>query len=75
MSAIDRSPFHTPEHPDADFPESWEGGHALIIEYGDCEFISHCQCGKWLDTSNPARFNADHVTGRWEQHCVGRKSL
>lgn len=27
-----------------EFPATWEGGHALVIEYGDCELYGKCQC-------------------------------
>lgn len=47
--------------PDADFRETVAGGHALIIEhapghalvvqYGDCEFWFSCQCGYRLPLS------------------------
>jgi hypothetical protein len=31
---------------DPEFPTTLSGGHALIVEYGDCEFYGRCQCGK-----------------------------
>ncbi|MGW4648076.1 hypothetical protein [Kitasatospora sp. NPDC004289] len=62
-------PFHTPADPDPDFPATWQGGHALILGYGDCEFIAQCQCGQDLGTGRP-----DTPLGRfataWERHVM-----
>ena len=52
-----------------DFPATWEGGHALVIEYGDCEFIGRCQCGKPLATIRPNQ-SLDEFGQPWEKHVM-----
>lgn len=52
------------------FPTTWEGGHALVIEYGDCEFYGRCQCGKDLGMVTPDRFRDDVFGGKWERHVM-----
>lgn len=54
---------------DEDFPTTWEGGHSLVIEYGDCEFYGRCQCGKDLGMQTPNRPLDDFGT-KWERHVM-----
>lgn len=71
-SLAQHEPFHVPEAPDTDFPETWQGGHAMIIEYGDCEFYASCQCGAPLGMATPDRFTAmlPRFADAWENHSV-----
>lgn len=54
---------------DEDFPTTWEGGHALVIEYGDCEMYGRCQCGRDLGTATPDK-PLDRFAGPWERHVM-----
>ncbi|WP_329492461.1 hypothetical protein OG618_37440 (plasmid) [Kitasatospora sp. NBC_01246] len=56
-------------NPDPQFPASLAGGHALVLEYGDCEILASCQCGQRLGTSTPDRPLDDHAT-TWERHVI-----
>lgn len=60
-----REPHADP--PDLEFRETLAGGHALVVEYGDCELIGSCQCGRRLGTLLPDR-PLDHLAGLWERH-------
>jgi hypothetical protein len=53
--------------PDPDFTETLAGGHALIVEYGDCELIGSCQCGRRFGTTTPAA-SLDTFVDPWERH-------
>lgn len=53
-----------------DFRTTWEGGHALITEYGDCEFYGRCQCGKDFGMVTPNRYRADVFGTKWERHVM-----
>ena len=55
---------------DEDFPTTWEGGHALVIEYGDCEFYGRCLCGKKLGMVTPDKYRDDAFSGKWEHHVM-----
>ena len=55
---------------DEDFRTTWEGGHALVIEYGDCEFYGRCQCGKDFGMVTPNRFRDDAFGAKWEHHVM-----
>lgn len=55
---------------DEDFRTTWEGGHALVIEYGDCEFYGRCQCGKDFGMVTPDKFRDDVFGGKWERHVM-----
>ncbi|MER7815590.1 hypothetical protein [Streptomyces sp. NPDC096153] len=55
--------------PDPDFRESLPGGHALVVEFGDCEFHGSCQCGKPLGTIRQNQ-SIDRFGGQWERHCM-----
>lgn len=54
---------------DEDFPTTWEGGHSLVIEYGDCEFYGRCQCGKELGMQTPNK-PLDNLGTKWERHVM-----
>jgi hypothetical protein len=55
---------------DPEFPTTLDGGHALIVEYGDCEFYGRCQCGKKLGMVTPDKFRDDVFGGKWERHVM-----
>ncbi len=55
--------------PDPDFRETLAGGHALIVEYGDCELIGSCQCGAKFGRTTPDASLDTFVPG-WERHCM-----
>lgn len=65
LARADREP-HDPD-PDPDFPETLAGGHALIVQYGDCELIGSCQCGRRLGTTTPDA-SLDTFVQPWERH-------
>lgn len=54
---------------DPDFRETLAGGHALIVEYGDCELIGSCQCGKPFGRTTPDA-SLDTFVQPWERHCM-----
>jgi hypothetical protein len=56
---------------DDEFPASWAGGHALVIEFGDEEFIARCQCGVPFGARNPAS-SLDLWQQPWERHVMRR---
>ena len=55
--------------PDPDFRETLSGGHALIVEYGDCEMHGSCQCGKRFGMTTPDA-SLDTFVRPWERHCM-----
>ena len=55
--------------PDTEFRETLAGGHALIVEYGDCEFYGTCQCGKQLGKVRPDQFGGTFAID-WEHHVL-----
>lgn len=55
---------------DPDFTTTLGGGHALIVEYGDCEFYGRCQCGKDFGMVTPDRFRDDVFGDKWERHVM-----
>jgi hypothetical protein len=65
--------------PDPDMRETEVGGHALIlehapghallIEYGDCEFYFTCQCGQRLATALRPDRPWLRVIAQWLAHC------
>ncbi|MEU1496103.1 hypothetical protein [Streptomyces sp. NPDC005732] len=65
LSRADREP-HDPE-PNSDFLETLAGGHALVIEYGDCEVHGTCQCGRRIGSTTPDASLDTFVDG-WERH-------
>ncbi|MEU6340230.1 hypothetical protein ABZ883_04675 [Streptomyces sp. NPDC046977] len=48
---------------------SWEGGHALIVELGDCELHGRCQCGTQLGTVRVDK-PLDDLACSWERHVM-----
>lgn len=53
--------------PDAEFRETLAGGHALVVEYGDCEFHGSCQCGRRFGTVTQST-PIDLFAAKWERH-------
>ncbi|MGI5408677.1 hypothetical protein ACQEV9_18020 [Streptomyces chartreusis] len=62
-----REPHTDP--PDLEFRETRAGGHALVIEYGDCELLGSCQCGRRLGRVPPDK-PIDRLVGLWERHTM-----
>lgn len=54
---------------DPDFRETLAGGHALIVEYGDCELLGRCQCGARFGTLTPDK-PIDGFASKWERHVM-----
>lgn len=50
-------------------PTTWEGGHALVIEYGDCEFYARCQCCVLFGSARPDQ-GWDGFGRAWEIHVM-----
>lgn len=48
-------------------PATRSGGHALVIEYGDCELTASCLCGVPLGECQPHE-SLDSFSPLWEQH-------
>ncbi|MFM9542276.1 hypothetical protein [Streptomyces turgidiscabies] len=65
LDRADREP-RDPD-PDPDFRETLGGGHALVVEYGDCELHASCQCGYPLGMTTPNASLDTFVSG-WERH-------
>lgn len=65
LGRADREPRTSP--PDTEFVETLAGGHALFVQFGDCEFIGTCQCGRVLGRITQAG-SVDHLVGLWERH-------
>lgn len=59
---------------DPDFRETLDGGHALIVEYGDCELIGSCQCGTRFGMTTPDA-SLDTFVPAWERHCMTEVSV
>jgi hypothetical protein len=55
--------------PNFDFLETLAGGHALIIQHGDCELIGSCQCGADFGRTSPDASLDTFVPG-WEHHAM-----
>jgi hypothetical protein len=58
----------TPQDPE--FPATWAGGHALVLEYGDEEMHGRCQCGQRFTPQRPDK-PLDGFAGPWERHVMG----
>lgn len=54
---------------DPEFPATKAGGHALVVEYGDCELYGSCQCGKRFGEVRPDK-PIDEFAGPWERHVM-----
>lgn len=70
VEAADKEPRTPTGLGDPEFPTTLEGGHALIVEYGDCEFYGACQCGKQLGMVTPDKFGEDTFGSAWERHVM-----
>lgn len=49
---------------------TWEGGHALVVEYGDCEFYGRCQCGAPFGHTRPDESWETKFGLAWERHTI-----
>lgn len=65
LAQADREPRAV--DPDPDFRETLGGGHALVVEYGDCEMHGSCQCGKRFGHTTPDA-SLDTFVRPWEHH-------
>lgn len=65
LAQADREP-RDPD-PNPDFRESLGGGHALVVEYGDCELHGSCQCGTRFGHTTPDA-SLDTFVGPWVHH-------
>lgn len=70
LSRADKEPQTPTGLGDPEFPTTLSGGHALIVEYGDCEFYGFCQCGKALGMVRPDKFRDDVFGSKWERHVM-----
>lgn len=52
-----------------EFPATWAGGHALVIEFGDEEITGRCQCGRPFGEIRPNQ-SLDTFATPWEQHVM-----
>lgn len=57
-----------------EFPATWAGGHALVIEFGDCELIARCQCGVPFGDVRPDQ-SLDSFAPAWERHAMAAPAL
>ncbi|MFJ2780214.1 hypothetical protein [Kitasatospora sp. NPDC087315] len=55
---------------DPEYPATLAGGHALILQYGDCEFITSCQCGHDIATHRPDQLDLNAIATAWEHHVI-----
>ncbi len=55
------------------YPATWEGGHALIAEFGDEEIHGRCQCGIRFGVIRPSD-TLDEFAKPWERHVMGLPS-
>ncbi|MEU8555912.1 hypothetical protein AB0C80_18250 [Streptomyces anthocyanicus] len=65
LARAHREPRATPR--DTELPETLAGGHALVVEYGDCEFHGSCQCGRRFGTVTQST-PIDLFAAKWERH-------
>lgn len=65
LAQADREP-RDPD-PNPDFRETLGGGHALVVEYGDCELHGSCQCGTRFGHTTPDA-SLDTFLPPWEHH-------
>lgn len=54
---------------DEEFEATWQGGHALVIEFGDEEMYGRCQCGKRFGMNTPDK-PLDAFAQPWEHHVM-----
>jgi hypothetical protein len=55
---------------DPEFPATKEGGHSLVIEFGDEDLYGSCQCGKSFGSIRPNRSIDKTLAQRWERHVM-----
>ncbi len=67
LARAHREPRTNP--PDTEFRETLAGGHALVVEYGDCEFHGSCQCGRRFGTVTQST-PVDVLAAKWERHTM-----
>ena len=65
LAAADKEP----RTGDTEHTATLDGGHALIVEYGDCELYGSCQCGASLGSIRPDK-PLDRFAGPWERHVM-----
>lgn len=65
LARAHREPHADP--PDKEFRETLAGGHALIVQCGDCEFLGSCQCGRRLGRITPDK-PVNGLVALWERH-------
>ena len=51
------------------FPATKAGGHALVVEFGDCDLYGTCWCGKTFGEW-PASTSLDAIGQVWEKHVM-----
>ncbi|WP_055696539.1 hypothetical protein [Streptomyces silaceus] len=73
MSRADKEPQTSTGTGDPEFPTTLAGGHALVVEYGDCEFHGCCQCGMRLGTVTPDKFSSPFGLP-WERHVMRQET-
>ena len=54
---------------DDEMPATLRGGHALVVEYGDCELYGRCQCGIGFGAVTPDK-TLERFAQRWERHVM-----
>lgn len=69
LEAADKEPRTPAGLGDPEFQTTLEGGHAMVVEYGDCEFYGTCQCGKKLGKVTPDQFGGTFAID-WEHHVL-----
>lgn len=67
LARADLEPRDPDPDPDPDFRETLGGGHALVVEYGDCELLGSCQCGRRFGITTPDA-SLDTFVDPWERH-------
>lgn len=63
-----------------EFPATWEGGHALILEFGDEELSGRCQCSEGNTAFDPRNSfgyikpngDVNKIIQKWERHVMTR---
>jgi hypothetical protein len=69
LARADKEPQTPTGLGDPEFPTTLEGGHALIVEYGDEEIYGNCQCGRALAKCSPD-VPIDRLAESWERHVM-----
>ncbi|WP_405924904.1 hypothetical protein [Streptomyces sp. NBC_00035] len=67
LTRADREPHAQPA--DDEFETTLAGGHALVLEHGDCETYGACQCGKPFGVITPDKA-LDTFARPWEHHVM-----